>query len=91
MFLTGTLSVTRTFSLLFPLREVKKKYVLIVVAVYCGLNLLHDTVMAGKYDFLYDLLICIDLLEDHYFSYHTNFEFFLHFESKFLWSLLLYC
>ena len=52
MFLTGTLSVTRTFSLLFPLREVNKKYVLIVVAVYCGLNLLHDTVMAGKYDFL---------------------------------------
>ena len=51
MFLTGTLSVTRTFSLLFPLREVNKKCVLIVVGLYCGVNLLHDTVMAGMYDF----------------------------------------
>ena len=50
MFLTGTLSVTRTFSLLFPLREVSKRFVLMVVGVYFAVNLVHDTVMAGKYD-----------------------------------------
>ncbi|KAL5252475.1 hypothetical protein ACHWQZ_G015297 [Mnemiopsis leidyi] len=47
MFLTGTLSVTRTFSLLFPLREVSKRFVLMVVGVYFAVNLVHDTVMAG--------------------------------------------
>ena len=69
MFLTGTLSIARTLSLVFPLMTIKRKLVLMVVGAYLGLTLIYDITMTGLFlKFLHFIVLHDMRFERHFIS-----------------------
>ena len=77
VFLIATLSISRTFTLLFPLKHVNKRFVLLTVAIYLVIIMTYETILTAmrfqKAVYLFEDVYCyMEISEDSTAYTHIN-------------------